>query len=389
MGKAGRWFRSFTATGGRNKARKDRSEKQHADAESQSMSQPSAREKRRWSFLRRPAAAAGAEKVDADGASQSRCFSEAEARVMVVQEEPDQRAAAAVTLPPPASSERRRRSGDGDDEEVAAAVKIQSAFRSYVARKALCALRGMVRLQAMVRGQLVRRQASVALRRMQALVDAQMRARNERLRLLDLLGDDDAATTAAPQHARRSQRKPSEAVARSEEDDESVTKIVEVDDGHGAATAFARRGGSCYSTPLSLPPAKAELLYQQKALPSELTNASRTLSCRLDDASESSSRRKGYMANTQSSRAKARRSQSAPRQRRIAASESSTAASPSPSCSCSGRRRSSLDPHDLLSARHGRAPDLLRPCGPVRVELVAGAAASVPGSECGSSAWRD
>ncbi|KAI4994112.1 hypothetical protein ZWY2020_028389 [Hordeum vulgare] len=62
------------------------------------------------------------------------------------------------------------------DAEEAAAVKIQSAFRSYLARKALCALRGMVKLQAIVRGQLVRRQADMTLRRIQALVAAQRRA---------------------------------------------------------------------------------------------------------------------------------------------------------------------------------------------------------------------
>ncbi|KAG2612476.1 hypothetical protein PVAP13_4KG293300 [Panicum virgatum] len=55
----------------------------------------------------------------------------------------------------------------------------------YLARKkALCALRGMMKLQTMVRGQLVRCQVNVTLRRMQALIDAQRRAppRGERHR---------------------------------------------------------------------------------------------------------------------------------------------------------------------------------------------------------------
>jgi hypothetical protein len=56
---------------------------------------------------------------------------------------------------------------------------------SSQARKALCALRGLVKLQALVRGHLVRRQASNTLRCMQALVAAQHRARAARLRLLD------------------------------------------------------------------------------------------------------------------------------------------------------------------------------------------------------------
>jgi hypothetical protein len=55
----------------------------------------------------------------------------------------------------------------------------------------------MVMLQAIVRGQLVRRQASLTLRRMQALVYAQRRARAERLRLLDVVEDDASRQQAA------------------------------------------------------------------------------------------------------------------------------------------------------------------------------------------------
>ena len=48
------------------------------------------------------------------------------------------------------------------------------------ARRALKALRGLVKLQALVRGNIVRRQAAETLRCMQALVSVQSRARASR-----------------------------------------------------------------------------------------------------------------------------------------------------------------------------------------------------------------
>ncbi|TVU49204.1 hypothetical protein EJB05_00502, partial [Eragrostis curvula] len=163
---------------------------------------------------------------------------------------------------------------------------------------------------------------------MQALVDAQRRARDEQLRLLE---DDDGrrlatATTATPrppmtsrlstpQHHQRS-RMSLEVVERSLEEN---GKVVEVDDGgeaHGAQRPSERRGGgSCYSSP-----AKAELYLKVSPTPSALTDAStRTLSGRFDDVSLASAselcRRRtqwrvnhetpaipSYMANTKSSR---------------------------------------------------------------------------------------
>ncbi|XP_020086241.1 protein IQ-DOMAIN 14-like isoform X2 [Ananas comosus] len=57
-----------------------------------------------------------------------------------------------------------------------AAIKIQSAFRGFLARKALRALKGLVKLQALVRGQAVRRKTTIALEGLESLMRIQTHA---------------------------------------------------------------------------------------------------------------------------------------------------------------------------------------------------------------------
>ncbi|KAG0487937.1 hypothetical protein HPP92_006484 [Vanilla planifolia] len=69
--------------------------------------------------------------------------------------------------------------------EELAAIKIQTAFRGYLARRALRALRGLVRLKSLIHGNSVKRQAATTLRCMQTLARVQSQIRSRRLRMLE------------------------------------------------------------------------------------------------------------------------------------------------------------------------------------------------------------
>ncbi|KAK8978404.1 hypothetical protein V6N11_028407 [Hibiscus sabdariffa] len=66
-----------------------------------------------------------------------------------------------------------------------AATKIQAAFRGYLARKALRALKGIVRLQAIIRGWAVRRQSLTALRCLQSIVNIQSQVCATRFQMVE------------------------------------------------------------------------------------------------------------------------------------------------------------------------------------------------------------
>lgn len=71
----------------------------------------------------------------------------------------------------------------GKSKEEVSAIKIQTAFRGYLARKALRALRGLVRLKSLVQGNSVKRQITTTLRSMQTLTRVQSQVHSRRLRL--------------------------------------------------------------------------------------------------------------------------------------------------------------------------------------------------------------
>ncbi|KAI4364293.1 hypothetical protein MLD38_020404 [Melastoma candidum] len=70
------------------------------------------------------------------------------------------------------------------DQHVAATV-IQAAYRGYVARRSFRALKGLVRLQEVVRGQNVKRQTANALKSLQLLVRVQSQIQSRRIQMLE------------------------------------------------------------------------------------------------------------------------------------------------------------------------------------------------------------
>ncbi|KAL6186880.1 hypothetical protein ACLB2K_042999 [Fragaria x ananassa] len=67
-----------------------------------------------------------------------------------------------------------------------AATKVQSAYRGYVARRAYRTLKGIIRLQALIRGHLVRRQAVSTLLCVQGIVKFQALIRGQHVRHSDI-----------------------------------------------------------------------------------------------------------------------------------------------------------------------------------------------------------
>ncbi|XP_024980597.1 protein IQ-DOMAIN 14-like [Cynara cardunculus var. scolymus] len=185
MGKAARWFRGLLGM---------KKDKENAD----NMSPRDRKEKKRWSFGKpmkeSPAAAVAANSnsslttdptwlrsyMSASEKEQNKHAIAVAAATAAAADAAVAAAQAAVAVVRLTSHGRGTLFGGG--RERWAAVKIQTVFRAHLARKALRALRGLVKLQALVRGFLVRKRAAATLYSMQALLRAQTAVRSQRAR---------------------------------------------------------------------------------------------------------------------------------------------------------------------------------------------------------------
>ncbi|WOL14619.1 protein IQ-DOMAIN 14-like isoform X2 [Canna indica] len=182
MGRATRWLRSLLGGKKGAKLQKDNASTGGYDT----------KDKKRWSFAKaRHAESMGHSPMSATDVAWLRSFyddDEEESKHAIAVAVATAAAANAAMTAAQAAMVRLKSLGREKimlygSYERWAAVKIQTAFRCYLAKKALRALRGLVRLQALVRGYLVRKQAAITLRRLQALMRAQSVVRPQQARV--------------------------------------------------------------------------------------------------------------------------------------------------------------------------------------------------------------
>ncbi|XP_007034846.2 PREDICTED: protein IQ-DOMAIN 14 [Theobroma cacao] len=380
MGKTGKWLKSFlTGKKDKEKEKGKYTSNQNSSVAPENPTTPisipptTPKEKRRWSFRRSSAGATptkdlnSTEQVATPPPSVEATLDnedEQKKHAMAVAVATAAAADAAVAAAQAAAAVIRLTAAANEKAsaaEEAAAIKIQSVFRSYLARKALNALKGLVKLQALVRGHLVRKQATATLRCMQALVTAQARARAQRIRMVE--ESNPASQRQSPHRRSTPDHRFRHAYHEIDRGMEENIKIVEMDLGDSKGSLKSRNSYSHhpqaervvehrFSTHYSSNHAYSKQdNYQVSPAPSALTDMSpRACSGHFEDYSFSTAQSSppyysaiskpdpsklpfafprpeyaesvsydyplfpNYMANTESSRAKVR-SQSAPKSR--------------------------------------------------------------------------
>ncbi|CAN4125590.1 unnamed protein product [Withania somnifera] len=130
---------------------------------------------------------------------------------------PAQAAAEVVRLTAAASTDKSK-------EEIASR-RIQTAFRRYLARRALKALRGLVRLKTMIQEQSVKRQATSTLRCMQTLARVQSQVRARRIRI----SEENQALQRQLQQRHETEQEKLKAPSSGDEWDDSTRSKEQVD----------------------------------------------------------------------------------------------------------------------------------------------------------------
>ncbi|WVY93370.1 hypothetical protein V8G54_032458 [Vigna mungo] len=173
MGKASKWIRNFLLGKKDEKIKKiDALCSEDIKSSNTGSLIVSPKVKRRWSFGKLTGGRITSKIV---GHKLSRSFDSGESAKLQIQALLETKASRRLPTPLPRTYKDKNK----------AATKIQAGFRSYLARRALHALRGLVKLQALVRGHLVRKQTTATLRGMHALMAIQVRARIHRIQMAE------------------------------------------------------------------------------------------------------------------------------------------------------------------------------------------------------------
>ncbi|CAN1253669.1 Protein IQ-DOMAIN 22 [Linum perenne] len=270
MGKASRWFRSVLGL---------KKSDQPFPSSSQSTTTPARpKDKRRWSFVK-----SYRDKDHHYNAVPEKNQDDDDLRVDIEEEQrenPNQRAIAvaaataavaeAAVAAAHAAAEVVRMTSSGRSagsssaayvsgslglREDFAALKIQAAFRGYLARRALKALKAVVRLQALVRGHIERKRTEAWLQQMQAVLLAQARARVGRIQASESSHSSGGKSSHSHynQHhqyhnpVRKSdtwdqqQQGPWTSTKATMEDEKNSDKILEIDNGGGGRHQFGHK----------------------------------------------------------------------------------------------------------------------------------------------------